>query len=142
MSEPREVVARAHAAANADDHEQHLNLYAEDALITTPGNHSAGRDSIGDFARTWQKACPDAQVIVGNQIVDGNMVAEEFTFDGTHTETLALPDGDIPATHRHLIVRGALFMRVEEGKIVSERVYLDELDIMSQLEQKAEAATA
>jgi len=130
---PLEVIAVAHAAANAGDHEGHLNAYSETATTTTPGNLTAGREAMGEFTQTWQRACPDAKVLVVNQIVNGGTVAEEFVFEGTHTDTLQLPGREFPATNRSVRVFGALFIKVEYDKIISERVYLDELSAFEQL---------
>ena len=131
--DPLEVIALAHAASNAGDHEGHLNAYSEDATTTTPGNVTAGREAMGEFTKTWQHACPDAKVLVVNQIVSDGTVAEEFVFEGTHTDTLVLPGRKFPATDRFVRVFGALFVKVEHDKIVSERVYLDELSAFEQM---------
>ena len=132
---PLQIIARAHSASNVGDHEGHLDSYADDATTTTPGNIRGGRDAMGDFTKSWQQACPDAQIRVVNQIVDGDTVAEEFVFEGTHTGLLTVAGRQVPATDRHLSVSGALFIKVRNDKIASERVYLDEMSVLEQLGQ-------
>ena len=132
---PLEVIERAHSASNGGDHEGHLDSYAVDATTTTPGNMRGGRDAMGEFSSSWQRACPDAQIRIVNQIVNGDTVAEEFIFEGTQTETLTVANRQVLATHRHLSVCGALFIKVRDDKIASERVYLDELSALQQLGQ-------
>ncbi len=71
----------------------------------------------------------------------GNSAAEQFTFEGTHTDTLVGPEGDIPATNRRLVGRGAEVFRIEGGKIV-EHLYFDQVQVMTQLGLMPETATA
>ncbi len=141
MLDPKSVLAEAHALSNAGDHDAHLRMFDERALITTPGNVREGREAIADFTRVWQEACPDARITVVNQVASGDMVAEEFVFEGTHSRTLTLPDRQVPPTDLRLTIHGALFARVVDGKIVSERVYLDERALDTALEGAEQTAS-
>ena len=134
-SNPLDVIGRAHAASNDGDHDAHLDAYAIDATTTTPGNVVGGREAMGDFSRHWMQACPDAEIRIVDQIVDGDTVAEQFVFEGTQTKTLIVAGREVPATQRRLSVCGALFIRVRDDKILSERVYLDEMSALEQLGQ-------
>lgn len=50
------------------------------------------------------------------------MGIHEFTFEGTHEEPLAGPEGEIPATNRQLVGRGVEVLRVKGGKIVEDNL--------------------
>ena len=50
----------------------------------------------------WVRAFPDARITVHNEIVGGEWVVQEFTFTGTHEDTLMSPAGEIAPTHKTL----------------------------------------
>jgi predicted ester cyclase len=90
----------------------------------------------------WLRAFPDARITVRNELVAGDCVVQEFTFDGTHEGTLATPAGDVPATHRRLQGRGAQVMRVEGETIADTRLYFDQMEVLTQLGLMPEPAAA
>ena len=88
-----------------------------------------------------QRTVRPTKLTAHSTLVDGDWAAVQFTFDGTHTETLASPEGDIPATNRRLSGRGCEIVRVEGGKIAEEHLYFDQVQIMTQLGLMPEVAT-
>lgn len=133
MLQTEDVVNESNAAFNANDFVKHRDLYDENVAFTGPGGAKvADRDAISKFALRWRSACPDGRVTVRTQVVQGDRVAEEFEFVGTHTATLTSPEGDVPPSGKTVSVRGAEFIVVKDGKIAVERVYLDESDIIAQ----------
>jgi steroid delta-isomerase-like uncharacterized protein len=142
MGETRDVVARATEAFNAHDEGQIRAQYADNVAFTAPGDvRLEGPDAVTEYAMSWLRAFPDAKLTVHDTLEDGKSAAVQFTFEGTHTETLAGPEGDIPATNRHLTGRGSEFVRVEGGRIVEEHLYFDQVQVMTQLGLMPEAAT-
>jgi steroid delta-isomerase-like uncharacterized protein len=118
-------------------------LYADNAVLEAPGDvRVEGADACTQYVMVWQRAFPDATLNVHRETVAGDTVVHEFTFEGTHTDTLAGPAGEIPATNRHLVGRGAEIIQVEEGKIVSFRLYFDQVQVLPQLGLMPEPATA
>jgi predicted ester cyclase len=81
----------------------------------------------------WLRAFPDAQMLVETEIANGEWVAHRFLFEGTHEAPLAGPTGEIPATGRRLLGRGAQVMRVEDGEISEAYLYYDQLQVLQQL---------
>jgi steroid delta-isomerase-like uncharacterized protein len=141
MGETRDVVARATDAFNAHDEDQVRANYGDNVVFTAPGDvRLEGPDAVTEYAMSWQRAFPDATLTVHETLEDGNSAAVQMTFEGTHTETLASPGGDIPATNRHLTGRASEFVRVEGGKIVEEHLYFDQVQVMTQLGLRPEAA--
>jgi predicted ester cyclase len=55
------------------------------------------------------------------------------SFEGTHQGTLEGPGGAIPPTNRRVSGKGAEFIRIEDGKVVEERLYFDQMDFLAQL---------
>ena len=89
-----------------------------------------------------REAFPDARIDVRNTIVGDGWAVQEFTFEGTHEDTLVGPGGEIPATHRHLSGRGVQIMKVDSGKIADVRLYFDQVDVLTQLGVMPAAAGA
>jgi steroid delta-isomerase-like uncharacterized protein len=144
MGEAREVIARATEAFNAHDAQRMRALYADDVVFTAPDDvRIEDADAVVEYAMAWQRAFPDAKLTAHATLEDGESVAEQFTFEGTHEDTLVGRDGsEIPATHRRLAGRGVEVFRVRHGKIVEEHLYFDQVQVLSQLGLMPEPATA
>ena len=143
MADTRSVADAAVATFNAHDEAGIRALYAEDAVFEAPGDvHVEGADACAEYVMAWQRAFPDAKLIVRNEVIGGDTAIHEFTFEGTHTDTLIGPSGEIPATSRSLVGRGAEIIRVADGKIVSFHLYFDQVQVLTQLGLMPEPATA
>jgi predicted ester cyclase len=143
MPDARQVGQQFVEAFNAHDEARIRELNAENAVIEAPGDvHIEGRDPTTEYAMVWNRAFPDARITVHNELVDGDWVTQEFTFEGTHEDTLASPAGDIPATHKRLKGRGVQIFRVEGDVVTDTRLYFDQVQVMTQLGLMPEPATA
>jgi predicted ester cyclase len=143
MSDPREVTAEGLAALNAHDNERIRAVYADGAVLEAPGPvRLEGGDQVAEYVMVWLRAFPDARQTVTNEIASGDWVVQEFRFTGTHTGTLSSPEGEIPPTHRSLNGTGVQIARVQDGKIVEEHVYFDQVDVLTQLGVMPEPAAA
>lgn len=92
-----------------------------------------GIDEVLEVWRAWAKAFPDARATFETALVDGENVMLELRWRGTHTAPLPLPDDEIPATGSTVDFRACVLVRVQDGKVVSMRHYLDMLTMLSQL---------
>jgi steroid delta-isomerase-like uncharacterized protein len=143
MADTKSVADTAIATFNDHDEAAIRALYADDAVFDAPGDvRNEGGDACAEYVLVWQRAFPDAQLVLHHETIAGDTAVHEFTFEGTHTGTLASPQGDIPATNRSLVGRGCEVIQVADGKIVSFRLYFDQVQIMSQLGLMPEPATA
>jgi steroid delta-isomerase-like uncharacterized protein len=134
MGEARQVAQEFVDAFNAHDEARIRSLTRDDAAFEAPGDVKlAGADAMTEYAMGWVRAFPDARIIVHNAVAAEGWAVQEFTFEGTHDETLVGPGGEIPATHRHLSGRGVQIMKVEGGKIADARLYFDQVDVLTQL---------
>ena len=76
-------------------------------------------------------------------VEQGDDFADEWTFVGTHTGPLSLPDGtDVPPSGKRLEIRGMELVKVREGKIVVDNLYYDTSAVAVQLGLVPEVATA
>src|ERR1043166_5488050 len=108
MASAQEIGAKFVEAFNAHDESRIRDLNAENATFEAPGDVKIqGRDAATEYAMGWLRAFPDARITVHNELAVGDWVAQEFTFEGSHEDTLSTPAGDIPATHKRLNARGA-----------------------------------
>lgn len=139
MADAREVVAQATQAFNDHNQEGFRALYSTDAVMEAPDARLEGAEAIVGYASSWLNAFPDSKVTIHNEVVSGDYVVHEFTFEGTHTEPLASPQGEIAPTGKRLSGRGAEVFRVEKGKIVEDRLYFDQVQVMTQLGLMPEA---
>jgi steroid delta-isomerase-like uncharacterized protein len=142
MADTKSVADAAVSTFNAHDAEGIRALYADNAVFEAPGVNVEGGDACAEYVQVWQRAFPDATLNVHHEVIAGDTAVHEFTFEGTHTDTLSGPVGDIPATNRHLSGRGVEVIQVADGKIVSFRLYFDQVDVLTQLGLMPEPATA
>jgi steroid delta-isomerase-like uncharacterized protein len=134
MADPREVGAKFVEAFNAHDEDRIRELNGENVVFDAPGDvHIEGRDAATEYALSWVRAFPDARLTVKNELVTGDWVAQEFTFEGTHEGTLSSPAGDVPATHKRLNGRGVQIFKVEGDVVTDTRLYYDQVQVMTQL---------
>jgi hypothetical protein len=84
-------------AFNAHDENRIRELNAENAVLEAPGDvRLEGREAAAQYAMAWPRAFPDARVTVHNELEAGDWVVQEFTFEGTHTDTLSTPPATFP----------------------------------------------
>jgi predicted ester cyclase len=130
-------------AFNAHDENRIRELNAENAVLEAPGDvRLEGGAAAAQYVMAWLRAFPDARVTVHNELEAGDWVVQEFTFEGTHTDTLSTPAGDIPATNRRLRGRGVQILRVEGGTVADTRLYFDQVQVLTQLGLMPEPSTA
>ena len=128
-------------AFNSHDAARIRATYAEDVMFEAPGDvRTEGADATTAYAMGWQNAFPDSTMTVLNEFASGDWVVQQITFEGTHTETLSGPEGDIPATGKHLAGRGVQVIRIRDGKIAEEHLYYDQMQVLGQLGLIPEAA--
>lgn len=143
MGEARRIADEFVEAFNAHDAARIRALEREDVTFEAPGDVKlSGADAMTEYAMSWLRAFPDARMTVHNSVVSEGWAVQEFTFEGTHEDTLAGPGGEIPASHRHLTGRGVQVLKVDEGKIADAHLYFDQVDVLTQLGVMPTAATA
>lgn len=143
MADARRVGAEFIEAFNAHDENRIRELNAENAVLEAPGDvRLEGREASTQYAMAWLRAFSDARVTVHNELEAGDWVVQEFTFEGTHTDTMSTPAGEIPATNRRLRGRGVQLLRAEGGILADTRLYFDQVQVLTQLGLMPEPSSA
>ena len=134
MGDARRIAEKFVEAFNAHDEAQIRELTRDDATFEAPGDVKlGGADAMTEYAMSWLRAFPDSRMTVHNSVMSEGWAVQEFSFEGTHDDTLVGPGGEIPATHRHLTGRGVQLLRIEGGKIADSRLYFDQVEVLTQL---------
>jgi len=130
----KDVLDRNIAALNARDMEAYLANQQPDVEFVIPGGVTLrGRDQIREYTEALWKAFPDGVLTFGDQVIADAAAATEVVFTGTHTGPMLTPDGPIPPTGKQVTLRSASILRIEDGRVAVEHVYLDQLELMTQL---------
>ena len=130
-------------AFNAHDEAAVRAATGDDCVFEGPGGvRLEGGDAVTGYAMVWLNAFSDAKLEADSVVVDGDWVAMNGTFKGTHDGTLSSPTGDVPATGRRLEGRCAQLVRFQDGKSVEEHLYFDQMDVITQLGLMPETAGA
>ena len=143
MSPYRELLDRYVERYNAGDLAAVMDLYAEDAVQNMPDGTFTGQSTIRDRLAQELHAFPDVTHTVRGFVEQGDMFCDEWTFAGTHTGSLLLPDGrELAPTGKRVEVMGMEFCQVRDGKLVVNTLYYDNLSVLVQLGLVPEAAIA
>jgi len=143
METNKELLDRYVELYNASDLDACMELYAQDASQRMHDGVFEGIDSIRErFARDLT-AFPDDKYVVDSFFAEGDKFGDEWTFTGTNTGPLRLPDGtEVPATGRPVEIKGMEYVEVRDGKIVVDNLYYDFLAAVAQLGLVPEGAAA
>ncbi|MFF5127492.1 ester cyclase [Streptomyces syringium] len=136
MGQARETMDRlTEAVTTAVDLEVVADCYAEDAVAVTPDQGEIrGRENITAYWRQMTEAVPGATFDSLTKYEAGDTAIDEGFFRGRNTGPLVLPSGErLPATGREIRVRGCDCATVKDGRIVSYRLYFDQMDFLGQL---------
>jgi steroid delta-isomerase-like uncharacterized protein len=119
---------------NAGDLDSCMALYAGDASQRMHDGVFEGVDAIRDRLARDLEAFADATYVVDSFFAAGDRFADEWTFTGTNTGPLRLPDGSvIPPTGKSVEIKGMELVEVRDGKIVVDNLYYDFMAAVTQL---------
>ncbi|MFI6324965.1 nuclear transport factor 2 family protein [Nonomuraea sp. NPDC050556] len=129
-----QIVLDALNATATGDTKRITELYAEDCTGWTAGTAIGSRDELLSEAEGRGEGLSDITMEASPiELPDGSVVAE-WRMTAVHTGTLFLDDDlSLPATHRPLDLRGAMFAEIQDGQIQNFRQYWDEADLLEQL---------
>ncbi|MCX5559700.1 ester cyclase [Streptomyces sp. NBC_00038] len=136
MGQAREVMDRlTEALTSTPDLKAVAELYAVDAVAFTPdAGEIHGRDNIVDYWRQMTDSVTGASYESVYAVEVGDTAIDEGYYNGTNTGPLPLPSGEsLPATGKRVRIRGCDIATVEDGRIVSYRLYFDQMDFLGQL---------
>jgi steroid delta-isomerase-like uncharacterized protein len=143
METNKELLDRYVELYNAGDLDACMELYADDASQRMHDGVFEGIDAIRERLARDLTAFPDAKYVVDSFFAEGDKFGDEWTFTGTNTGPLRLPDGnEIPPTGKPVEIRGMEYVEVRDGKIVVDNLYYDFLAAVAQLGLVPEGAAA
>jgi steroid delta-isomerase-like uncharacterized protein len=104
--------------------------HADDCIVESPTHGTlSSREAIRAVYATWFDAFPDLRFNRDDLLVEGDRAALFFTSTGTHVK----PFASIPATGRHMSIRGVFVMTFRDGRIVHEKRYYDSTSLLLQI---------
>jgi steroid delta-isomerase-like uncharacterized protein len=136
-----DLVRRYYAAINARNWSAYDELLAPDAELAAPGTEDdgfmrlRGVDAVRGFDQIWATAAEDFTVEPLETVADadGSVVLSRNAISMTHTGTLHTPMGDVPATGARIETTYVGTFHVQNGRIVSQQIYYDQLALALQL---------
>jgi ketosteroid isomerase-like protein len=144
MGENYEVVERFWSAFERGDLDAAVEPMTGDSVFIQPGAPEIrGLQSMRLMLAGWREAFPDLRHEVQGVVESGDTVAVRLRVRGTHTGTMRLPDGrEVPATGRELVWESVDWIELRDGKLVSWRVYQDNVPFLIGLGLLPETAGA
>ena len=134
MTTITELTAHAVELYNAGDIDGFCELYAQDALLVTPDGTYAGRDAIRNYWSKNKSSFPVYHLTVNTSAEKGEFTFDEFTWSGTNTGPLYLPDGsELPATGKTVEFNGMELTQVRDGKMIVHKLYWDNVVALTKL---------
>ena len=134
METNKELLDRYVELYNAGELDACMELYAEDAVQRMHDGTFEGVGAIRDRLAQDLDAFGDAKYVVNSFFAHGDQFADEWTFTGTNTGPLQLPDGaEIPPTGKRVEIKGMEYVEVRDGKIVVDNLYYDFMAAVIQL---------
>jgi steroid delta-isomerase-like uncharacterized protein len=97
------------------------------------GQHVTDGNAFKAAMQAWVDAFDDIKGTVTSAARDGDLLACEVVFEGTHTGPLQTPMGAIPASGRRISTRAAFFTRLEGDRVAGVRNYGDTLSMLAQI---------
>jgi predicted ester cyclase len=142
MSSIRDAYEQGNGFYNAGDVEGLVNLYTEDATLVRPSGTFEGRAAIRDAWSRDKAAFPDSTVTLDVIVEQGDTIAAEWTFVGTQTGPLVMPDGtELPPTGKRIELKGIDLMQLRDGKAAVHHQYWNDMAVAGQLGVLPEAAS-
>jgi steroid delta-isomerase-like uncharacterized protein len=143
MSLNRDLLDRYVERYNAGDLDAVMDLYADDAVQNMPDGSFEGRDAVRARLAQELTAFSEVEHTVRSFVEQGDAFCDEWTFAGTHTAPVLLPDGtELPPTGKRVTIDGMELVLVRDGKVVLNTLYYDNLAVAVQLGVVPAAATA
>ena len=138
MSDAASIAREYLECFNSRDWTKMRGLLHPDSTYVGGDGQVAGGEAGVEIGQAFAEALPDGKLDIKHQHAAGNTVVTEFVGTGTH-------DGDlmgIPPSGRRVTIPVCNIIEVKDGKIISEREYMDMLHVMQQIGAAPAPATA
>jgi predicted ester cyclase len=130
----KELVQKSVDDWNKKDKVAFIANFTQSSLITGPGGLALrGLEGAEMLWDAWQGALPDNRGAISNVFASDDRACAEVTFEGIHTGTLQIADGQIPATGRHVCVPIVQVHTLCDDKFVTTHLYFDQFGLLTEL---------
>jgi predicted ester cyclase len=109
--------------------EEYFELYAPQVILHRSPPLPPGLEAVKQFYRAYWTAFPDIRLTLGVIAEENNLLACEFTVEGTHRSAFL----GVPATNRSIRAAGVTLLRFASGLCVERWSQTDLLGILGQL---------
>ncbi|HTT50399.1 MAG TPA: ester cyclase [Streptosporangiaceae bacterium] len=134
MTSGRDVYEQAIGSYNAGDLDGLAEAYTEDAVLVSPDGTAQGQAAIREHWSQEKAAFPDRAMTIDVIVEQGDTIAAEWTWAGTHTGPLVLPDGtELPPTGKRVEGKGMDLAQLRGGKAAVLHQYWDNMALARQL---------
>src|SRR5204863_8780057 len=120
----------------------HGGAFCESHAERSPREVTSGAHAWRAYGETFKAAAPDATLELRTATEGGDRIAVEGTFRGTFTGPLPTPQGEAPPTGNRFVLDFVDVFEVRSGQFSAQRVYYDQMALMSQLGLMPEGAAA
>lgn len=114
---------------NEGDLDGYMSGYASTVVLHGYPEGVTDFESLRAFYEQLLDACDGLHVEMLRAVEQGDVLAAQFVLRGRHTGDLL----GAPATGRELELRGATFLRFEDGRVVERWQHADDLGLLQQL---------
>lgn len=97
-------------------------------LDPLPGQRQ-GREGLKEVIGQIRTAFPDVNWVIDEMVAEADKVFSRFTWTGTHRAAFL----GVPASGKHITVKGTVLDRLEGGKMADSRLLMDTLGMLQQL---------
>ncbi len=122
-------------AFNSADWQRFRGMLADDVVYEEAGTQRRiqGADAYVQLCQGWKQAFPDVIGTIHSAASSGSIVAQEITWEGTHTGPLEAPGGTIPATGTRVVVPASFWVTFQGEQVKEVHHYLDAMSLLQQL---------
>ena len=100
---------------------------------TGTGRQTESADAYVELVKGWKQSFPDATGTIHNVVANGNMVAQEVLWEGTHTGDMATPGGVLSASGKRINVPATVWYIFQGDTIQEIHHHLDLMTMMTQI---------
>ena len=97
------------------------------------GRHITDADEMVAALEAWTTGFPDVKGTVLSAMRDGDRLAVEIQWAGTHTGPLETPSGTLPASGNPTSTRAVEIFTIRDGRIANMTHYLDVMGMLTQI---------
>lgn len=134
LSDPLRPLNQLRKSFNRHDLDALARCFDQHAVLVAPDGIGQDREEIASYYGLFMEAFPDSMCTPQSVTVSGDTAVAEYTLTGTHSAPYLAPGGGmVEPTWRPITVRACSVSIVENGHIVSHRIFYDQLEVVAQL---------